>query len=282
MADMNPLEIFSGKNGSPAVANTLRVETLHPSDHERMGWVSPRYHQSRSVELIPETVLDNRCVAFSGPSPELEAYRLLRTRIMGRRRTDGGNTLMVTSAIPGEGKTLTAVNLALTFARDFSQTVLLVDCDLRQQNVHKVLGYESDKGLADFLIDNEPLSNLIVWPGIEKMTVISGSRTLDAGSEFLGSQGMKALVEDMKGRYPDRFIIFDVPPLLCVADALALAPSVDYIAMVVRADHTPAGEIDKALKMLPKEKVLGMILNRGKSVPKSYYAGYYPDKRERG
>jgi protein-tyrosine kinase len=272
----------NGNHPSYFPLECLREEAPRPMEPERMGWVSPRYHLSRSVELVPETVLDNRCIAFSGPSPELEAYRLLRTRIMGRGGLNGGNSLMITSAVPGEGKTLTAINLALTFAREFSQTVLLVDCDLRQQNIHKVLGYESDKGLADFLMDAEPISNLIVWPGIEKMTVISGSRTLDAGSEFLGSPGMKALVEEMKSRYPDRFIIFDVPPLLCVADALALAPSVDYIAMVVRADHTPATEIEKALKMLPREKVLGMILNRGKSTPKSYYAGYYPDKRERG
>jgi protein-tyrosine kinase len=267
-------------HGAAAAQDGPSEEAACPGEPERMGWVSPRYHLSRSVELVPETVLDNRCVAFSTPSPELESYRLLRTRIMGRCQADGGNTLMVTSAIPGEGKTLTAVNLAMTFAREFSQTVLLVDCDLRQQKVHKVLGYDSYKGLADFFIDAEPLSNLIVWPGIEKLTVISGSRTLDAGSEYLGSPGMKALVEEMKNRYPDRFIIFDVPPLLTVADSLALVPSIDYILMVVRADHTPAGEIEKALKMLPREKVLGTVLNRAKAAPKSYYEGYFGEERE--
>jgi non-specific protein-tyrosine kinase len=223
------------------------------------------------VVLVPETVMDNRCVTFSAPSPELESYRLLRTRIISRSRMDGGNTLMVTSAVAGEGKTLTAINLAMTIAKEFSQTVLLVDCDLRQQKVHKVLGYESYKGLADFFVDAEPLSNLIVWPGIEKMTVISGQRTLDTGSEYLGSSGMKALVHEMKNRYPDRFIIFDVPPLLTVADTLALVPSVDYVLMVVRAGRTQAGDIEKALNMLQRDKVVGLLLNRAKPSPSSYY-----------
>jgi protein-tyrosine kinase len=281
MSDINPLEIFTSEtNVTPLPAKGHKVEDLLAIERARRVLISPRYHLSRSVELVPETVLDNRCVAFSGPTPELESYRLLRTRIMSRMRVDGGNTLMVTSAIPGEGKTLTSVNLAMTFAREFDQTVLLVDCDLRQQNVHRVLGYESNKGLADFFVDSESLPNLIVWPGIERMTVISGNRTLDTGSEYLGSPVMRALVHDMKNRYQDRIIIFDVPPLLCVADALSLVPSVDYVLMVVRAQYTQASEIEKALKMLPREKLLGTVLNRGESVPRSYYEGYYPDKRE--
>jgi protein-tyrosine kinase len=271
--ETEPLELsgFEAEDVPNSQFENLPLEDRRPRDPERMGWVSPRYSLSRSVELVPETVLDNRCVAFSTPSPELESYRLLRTRIMARSRVDGGNTLMVTSAIPGEGKTLTAINLAMTFAREFDQTVLLVDCDLRQQKVHKVLGYESYKGLTDFLVDAEPLSNLIVWPGIEKMTVISGERTLDAGSEYLGSPGMKALVHEMKSRYPDRFIIFDVPPLLTVADSLALVPSMDYVLMVVRADHTQARDIEKALKMVQRDKLVGTVLNRAKSKPSPYY-----------
>jgi non-specific protein-tyrosine kinase len=257
-------------NHSNSPLEHLQEEVMCPRDRTKMGWVSPSYNVSRSVELVPEKVIENRCVAFSGQI-EMEAYRILRTRIMRRIGTDGGNTIMVTSAIPGEGKTLTSINLAMTFAREFSQTVLLVDCDLHLQRIHQVLGYESEKGLADFFIDAEPLPNLIVWPGIEKLTVISGGRTIDASSEFLGSQGMKELVEDMKNRYKDRYVIFDAPPILIGADTMALAPLVDFIVVVVRAGYTSAKDLKSALGMLPKEKVMGMVLNRGVSSEQEYY-----------
>lgn len=261
----------TANNPSSSPVEHLQEQVTRPRDQGKMGWVSPSYTVSRSVELVPEKVIENRCVAFSGQVPEMEAYRVLRTRIMRRIGTDGGNTIMVTSAIPGEGKTLTSINLAMTFAREFSQTVLLVDCDLRRQRIHQVLGYESEKGLADFFIDAEPLPNLIVWPGIEKMTVISGGRTIAASSEFLGSQGMKGLVEDMKNRYKDRYVIFDAPPILIGADTMALAPLVDSIVVVVRAGHTSAKDLQSALGMLPKEKVVGMVLNRGVSSEQDYY-----------
>jgi len=251
-----------------------REQVVRPRDQEAMGWVSPHYSVSTSVRLDPEKVTGNRCVAFSGMVPEMEAYRILRARLMRKMGMAGGNTIMITSAIPGEGKTLTSINLALTFAREFSQTVLLVDCDLRRQRVHEVLEYESCKGLADFFLDGEPLGNLIVWPGIEKLTIVSGGRTIEDSSEFIGSQGMQGLVEEMRGRYRERFVIFDTPPVLVCADAMALAPMVDHIVVVVRAGLTCAEDLQSALGMLPREKIAGMVLNRGVASEHDYYSKY--------
>ena len=169
---------------------------------------------------------------------------------------------MVTSALSGEGKTVTAVNLALTFAKAFSQTALLVDADLKRQQVHQVLGFESDRGLGDYLQDGCDVSELIVWPGIEKLTVISGGKRIEESSELLGSPGMRTLVEGMKSRYEDRYIFFDVPPVLSGADAICFAPLVDHILFVVQADKSSMANVSKALGMLPKEKVLGIVLNR--------------------
>ncbi len=233
-------------------------------DREKMGWVSPKYTISRPVQLVPDTLAANRCVGFFHDAPEVEYYRLLRTQILHCAREKGGNTLMVTSSVPGEGKTLTAINLAFTFAREFKQTVLLVDCDLRKQKIHEYLGYPSDKGLIDYLLDDAPVSDLITWPGIEKLTLISGGRTTFGSSELLGSPRMKELVDDMKSRYPDRFIIFDVPPVLSAADALAFAPIIDHILVVVRAGSTSVQDVKKSLQLLPKEKVVGTVLNRQK------------------
>jgi protein-tyrosine kinase len=241
---------------------------------ETIGWVSPSYIHSRSVQLDPKVVANNRCVAFFQDVPEVESYRVLRTQILQRTLDKGGNTLMVTSALPGEGKTLTAINLTFTIAKEFKQTVLLVDCDLRQQSIHKILGIKSEKGLVDYILGNCPVQDLIVWPGVEKMTLISGGKTIQGSSELLGSPKMKELVTEMKTRYPDRYVIFDIPPVLSAADALAFSPLVDNVVLVVQAGQTPLPEIKKALQMLPQEKILGVILNRQEESAKPYYSPY--------
>lgn len=265
------------EEGRDAVAGntgeaSVMTAPVRPVDQDRAGWVSPQYTKSRTVGLNPRTLELNRCIAFHVDVPEVEQYRVLRTRIMQRAGTGEGSTIMVTSALPGEGKTLTAINLALTFAREFQQTVLLVDCDLRRQNIHKTLGYASDKGLSDYLLDDCPISELFVWPSVEKLSVISGGRVVKDGSELLGSPGMRRLVTEMKTRYPGRFVIFDVPPVLTGADALAFAPLVDGILLTVQAGQTPVQEVTKALNLLPRDKVLGTVLNRHKGSLPSYPA----------
>ena len=241
-------------------------------EKERTGWVSPSYTQSRTARLNPGFIADQRCVGFLPNAPELEFYRVLRTKIL-HRMGKGGNTLMVTSALPGEGKTLTAINLSLTLAKEFERTVLLVDCDLKQHGIQRTLGIQGQKGLADYLLNGCPLRELIVWPGVEKMTLISGERTVEGASELLGSPKMKELVTEMKTRYPDRLVIFDVPPVLAAADALVFAPFVDYVLLVVRAGKTPVHDIQKAIQMLPREKIVGTVLNRCEVGSTSYY--YY-------
>ncbi len=256
-----------------------------PSDRasaqEKAGYISPSYTMSRRVTLNPQVMVANRCVGFQHDSPELEYYRVLRTRIL-QRSNGGGNTVMVTSALPGEGKTLTAINLAFTFAKEFRQTALLVDCDLRRQQVHKILGFPSEKGVADYLLDGCPVRDLFVWPGVEKLSVISGGKTILDSSELLGSPGMRDLVVEMKNRYPERFVFFDVPPLLTCADPLAFAPFVDYIVVAVHAGRTPLPDVSRALGLLPSEKVLGLVLNRHKDVVKPYGYGERSGKRAEG
>ena len=253
-----------GPRPEPPLAPPPKPPPAPPVDPVRASRILPTYNVSRGVQLDPEKMVENRCVAFFPDAPELEPYRVLRTRILQAAEKKGGNTVMITSALPREGKTVTAINLALTFSKTYLQTAMLVDCDLRQQRVHEVLGFESGLGLGDYLTDGCPVSDMIIWPGVEKLTLISGGKTVSESSELLGSPAMKALVEDMKNRYLNRYIFFDLPPVLAGADALAFAPLVDHILFVVRADVTPLPEVQKALEMLPKEKVIGLVLNRQK------------------
>jgi non-specific protein-tyrosine kinase len=230
------------------------------------------------LQVDVNTALENRCVALAPHLPEAEHYRVLRTRVLQKAMERHGNTLMITSAFPGEGKTLTSINLALTFARHFDQTALLVDCDLRKPSIHRYLGLPGEKGLVDFLLDGVNINELIIWPGVEKFTVLSGGRPFPESGELLGSPRMKEVLADMKTRYPDRYVLFDVPPLLSTADAISFAPLVDHVVMVVQAGKTPLPEVKRALEMLPKDKVLGIVLNRHEASTKPYYYPYYPKK----
>jgi len=247
------------------VITPLRQEVPPPrfKTKDEAGWVSPRYVTSKRVEFDKKAVADNRCVGALAGSCETDAYKVVRTQISQLTKQDGKNTIMVTSARPGEGKTLTAINLALSFAKEYDQTVLLVDCDLKQQSIHKILGIESQKGLVNYLADGTDLSQLIMWPGIEKFTLLSGGHPLFDSSELLGSPRMKELVSEMKDRYTDRYVIFDVPPVLVGADALAFAPLVDGIIIVVETGKTSVNDVNKAISLLPKEKILGLVLNKG-------------------
>ena len=163
------------KGTPPEIHVTKKPMSWHPlPEKEKTGWLSPIYNQSRAIKLDPNTLEKNRLVAMMPDRPENDFYKVLRTRIMNRTHKQGGKSIMITSALPGEGKTVTSINLALSFTKLYEHTVLLVDGDLRMQQVHKLLGYKSDKGLIDYFLADRPLSDLIVWPHIEKLTVISG------------------------------------------------------------------------------------------------------------
>jgi len=238
-------------------------------------WRPPVYSESTHVELNTETILNNRCVCIEPNSPEIDCYKVLRTKIQLLTRQKGWNTVMITSPQPSEGKTLTSVNLALTFSKVYNQTVLLVDCDLRHQNIHKVLGLQSNLGLMNYLLKDQPLEELIIWPGVDKLTLISGGRTINNSSELLGSPQMKTLIHEMKSRYKDRYVIFDTSPVLIGDDAISLAHCIDGIVMVVQEGHTSMKDVKKALEMLPQEKFLGFVMNRQKDALGNKYYGYY-------
>ncbi|PID39333.1 MAG: tyrosine protein kinase [Proteobacteria bacterium] len=225
-------------------------------------WQKPVYTDSKPVNIDMATAIKNHCVALSPEFAEVDYYKVLRTQLRQIGKDRAWNTIMVTSVSPREGKTVTAINLAVTFAREYSQTVMLVDADLRGQSIHRYLGYESQLGLLDVLEERAAMKDVIVWPGIEKFTVISGGGKVADSSEIMGSPRMSTLVHELKSRYDDRYVIFDVPPVMGGADALAFAPLVDCIILVVGPGVTRQQEMKKALEMLPPDKIAGFVLNQ--------------------
>jgi len=249
---------------------------------ETPGCSAPVYRECRTVALDPDTLLKNHCVGFFPAAPELSHYKLLRTQIVHRCRPHNWNTIMITSAMPGEGKTVTAINLAATFAQAYGQTALLIDCDLQSQLVHQYLGVSSSMGLADYLQNDMPLKDIILWPGVENLTFISGGDPMHNSAELISSPAMAELVAEMKTRYPDRYLLFDLPPLLFGADALAFAPLVDCILLVVQP-RTSFDDLQRALDLIPKEKFLGFVLNRVEASSDDYYYRYrYGHKKQDG
>lgn len=248
-----------------------------PDATRNNGWTSPVYSRSCHKIIDPKILSENRCIGIFSDLSETGSYKILRTQVHQRMEAMGWKTVMVTSLRSGEGKTLTAINLSLVFAKEYSRTVLLVDSNLKKQDIHAYLGISSEQGLADYLEAGRDLAELIIWPCIEKFTFISGGQPVQNTTELMGSPRMKALVPELKARYHDRYIIFDVPALLEGADALAFLPLVDGVIVVTQAGTTSKNDIVRGLSLIPREKMLGFVLNKwqdfglkqGKNGPRS-------------
>ena len=225
-------------------------------------WKAPAYDRSSTTRIDPVVAEKNRGVCLNPDPKEIERYKILRTRISHLARERKMNTIMVTSPNRNEGKTVNCINMGLTFARAMKQTVLLVDCDFKGQDIHRYLGIKSKASLIDYFIDGAALQDLIVWPGVDKLTLISGARTISESSELLSSDMMAKLVKEMGERYDDRYVFFDAPPVLGHSEAISLAPRMDGIIMVVEAGKTTNADVRESLALLPKDKFLGFLLNK--------------------
>ena len=222
------------------------------------------YTKTRSLDIPLSVLRHGRVMAAYDKGPFVDAFKILRTQVVQRLRENNWSVLGVTSPGHGEGKTFTAVNLAVSLAMETTQTVLLVDADLSNPSVHEVFGLDDCPGLADYLLDNQRLEDLLVHPGISRLVLLPGGRALSNSTEILTSPHMLALVEELKHRYPSRIVIFDLPPLLHTADVLAFSPYTDALLLVVEEGKTTAEEVERALSLVKNSRpVLGTVLNKG-------------------
>jgi len=225
--------------------------------------------------LEKSVLAKSRLVTLTAPqSPEAEQYKKLRTRILKLTKPNSQNALMITSALANEGKTLTALNLAVAITQGIHETVLLVDCDLRRPSLHKLLGIDVKYGLSDYLTKNVDLSKLLVKTEISKLTLLLAGNPPQNPSELLASEKMQDLVKELKTRYNNRYVIFDSTPLLPTTDPSVLGPQVDGIILVVQAGRTPREDVANALKLLEGMNVLGVVLNGLSTISRRYYYHY--------
>jgi capsular exopolysaccharide synthesis family protein len=236
--------------------------------------LSVTYTQTRAFAPDSKVLLRNRVLAGTDDPSVMAAYKMLRTQVLQRMKEKGWKALAITSPGPGEGKTLTAVNLAVSLAREVNHTVLLVDLDLRNPSVHQYFGYVPESGVSDAALHGVPITDALFNPGIERLVVLPGREAFSHSSEVLSSPGMVALVSELKHRYLSRMVIFDLPPVLSADDAVAFAPYVDAALLVIQEGKTTREDVTRAIGFLRDLPILGTVLNRSvEATTSSYY--YY-------
>jgi len=226
--------------------------------------INPAYCRTRIMKVEERILRKNKIVSLFHDEAMTDQIKILHTQVLNQMEQIGGNSLLVTSANHGEGKTLTALNLAVSMSHKLDQTVLLVDADLRRPSVHRFLGLEPERGLTDYLLRRAEIPDLLINPGIEKMVFLPAGEQLANSGELLGSPRMEALIKEMRERYPDRFVIFDSPPLLACADPLVLSRFVDGILLVAEAEKTPAKDVERAAELLKDRPLIGTVLNKAR------------------
>jgi polysaccharide biosynthesis transport protein len=218
--------------------------------------------------------IDSHLVAAGAPqSIAAEQYRLLRTRVTRAENGRAYRAIIITSPNKGDGKSLTAANLALTMAQDPQQRVLLLDADLRRPSIHRLFGIDETPGLTDVLMGGASLEEALVSMPDYRLTVLPSGLIPTQPAELLGSPGMRRVLDTLRSRF-DRILI-DMPPVAPLADVAIASTIADGVLMIVRAGVTPKPAIERGLASIDSTKVLGLVLNDAGASATAYpYAGY--------
>lgn len=250
-------ELHSRAAATDRLTPSLDFKTL-----EALGYLSPSNQRGRLAEeyrLIKRPLLRN---AF----------------VQGAVAVERGNLIMFTSAVQGEGKTFTTLNLAISMAMEYDYTVMLIDSDVLRPALSQFLGYNQHPGLVDLLRDPQiKASDVILHTGMPKLRLIPAGRTRGRTTELLASEAMRNLTQEFAARYDDRIVLFDAPPLLMTSEASVLAHWMGQIMVVVEEGRTPESAIKESVALLDKDKALGTILNKSRGFLRGYYyyGGYY-------
>lgn len=245
-------------------------------------------YSSQAVSRVLDINPGNRLLTtITEPhSPVSEQYRKLKTNLVKLTKKDEfHNMLMVTSTVSREGKSLTALNLAISLAQDLDHTVLLIDADLRRPSIHQYLEFEPTLGLSDCLMDGTDIGEAIIRTGIGKLSVIPAGKEVPNPLELFSSRKMQELVREMKHRYHDRYVIFDTPPLLPFAETRSLGHVMDGIVFVIKEGEASQESIREAMDAVKGCKILGVVFNESTACDEddrfggySYYMSYVKNK----
>lgn len=229
------------------------------------------YKQTTVVNLDPATLENYRIVAQNKHDPTSWVFDSLRTRVIQKMEENNWRTIAIVSPTPEAGKTVVAINLAISIAQQPKKTAMLVDFDLRKPRVAKYLGIKSKKSINDLIAGNAELEEIIVNPGMPRLTIVPTNKSVTLSSETLSSNRIQQLIIELKERYDSRIVIFDLPPLLNVDDAMVLLPQVDCILLVVGDGQHTESEVEETMRLLSKSNILGVVMNRAEVEARTYY-----------
>jgi receptor protein-tyrosine kinase len=273
---------------SAAAPSILPAEAAGRAEH-RLGATTTTRAPMRQIEIDLGRLKERGFVTPDAPKSQIaDEFRVIKRPIIRNAlakapaRIRNGNLVMVTSALPGEGKTFTALNLAISVAMEFDSTVLLVDGDVAHPALPELLNLPPSPGLLDLLTHgNIDVGEALVKTNIEKLTLLPAGSRQRRATELLASEQMAKLLRELGSRYPDRIIIFDSPPLLATTEARVLATHMGQVIMVVAADSTTRHAVNLALATVESCEVVLMMLNKSAQTDIGSYYGYYEDEDTR-
>lgn len=256
-------------------------KSLEPSkNHHEVPQARPKSVKERVGALLDVVPLkiDNLMLATAREEKTIvvEEFNKLRSTVISLTKGEHFlNTLLVTSTASEEGKSMTALNLAISLAKEQDHTVLLVDADLRRPSIHKYLDINPEVGLVHCLRDNLPLEKCLIKTGIGNLVILPAGEAIKDPLDMLSSKRMKEIIRELKERYPERYVIIDTPPALPFADAGVLAGYVDSILFVVREGKANKMDIQKTLDDLKEHHLLGVVYNDAHTFMKKHSDYYY-------
>jgi protein-tyrosine kinase len=237
--------------------------------------------QSQRIEFDLAALAAANIVAPNAPRSQVaDEFRVVKRPLLtnvkrrGESAAANANLIMVTSAVAGEGKSFTSINLAMSIAAELDHTVMLVDADLARPSLPRMLGVEPGPGLLDLLDGSSDMSSVLLRTNVEKLTFLRSGTPHPRATELLASEAMQRLLDDMSKRYSDRIIIFDSPPLLLTTEARALAMSMGQVVFVVRAGKTLQSAVQHALATIEACPVKMMLLNQTRPEKHGIYGEY--------
>ena len=257
-----------------------RQQGRHETERHRPSFASPAstseigeisYQQTRVIELDPHHLEKHRIVALNKSDLNSVAFDLLRTQVLQKMEEHGWRTLAIVSPVPACGKTVVAINLAISIAHHTNKTAILVDFDLRKPKIAEYLGLPAGTSLNEVLEGEAEISDAFVNPGMPKLVVMATARPIRKSAEILASGKVKTLIQDLRDRYKERVVIFDLPPLLNVDDAISVLPQIDCVLMVVGNGMVTKHEMDESLRHLHSTDLVGVVLNKAEVQRQSYY-----------
>ena len=246
----------------PADLPAFRSSRLRGVNRNKVAFTNLVYTETRVQELDQTHLEAHRVIAGLHEDERVEAYRQLRTQVLQEFDRHNWVSLAITSPHQDAGKTLTAVNLALSLSREVAHTVLLVDLDLAKPDVHRTLGVDVDLGVIDILEGRASVAEVLFNPSMPRIVVCPGRPLGKPASEMLSSPQMTELFLDMTTRYESRIVVFDLPPLLRNDDALKITPYADATLLVVEDGRTTPEDVTRCVDLLENANMIGTVLNK--------------------